>query len=91
MRAIEINDVRAGDLPRRDYATLWGRPPQAVSRELGIRLIRGLYAGWDIWSLGRMYVAAPEGADALTDPAVISAGTMADLIVKISETAGGTR
>lgn len=82
------------ELPQRDCATLWGSgrlTATPVTRELMTRIVRGLYEGWDVWPMGCLYVAAPQGADALTDPAVISAGSMGELIAKISETARSTR
>ena len=81
------------ELPQRDRAVLWGGRPagEPVTRELMTRIVRGLYEGWDVWPMGCLYVAAPQGADALTDPAVISAGSMGELIAKISETARSAR
>jgi len=55
------------------------------------RIVRGLYPDWDLWTLGCLYVAAPKGADALASPAVINAGSVAELIAMIAETAAGAR
>jgi hypothetical protein len=84
---VAVPDV--ADLPRRDRATLGAghAAPAPVTRELAARIMRGFCPGWDVWPLGSRFVAAPEGADALTDPAVVNAGSMGELIVKISETA----
>ena len=79
------------DLPRRDRAAYrrTTRPAAtAVTEDLALRIVRGLYAGWDVWRLGCLYVAAPGGADALTSPAVVNAGSLGEIIAKISMTAG---
>ena len=90
----EVAEPEAGNLPQRDRATYRATvraTPAPVPRELALRIVRGFYPDWNLWTLGCFYVAAPEGADALTDPSVVSAGSMAELIAMIAETAAGAR
>jgi len=93
-QAPEARQEDAGDLPRRDRATLWGAGRLAVTpvtRDLMTRIVRGFYPGWNVWPPGCLWVAAPEGADPLTDPAVIHADSATELIQMIAETAAGAR
>ena len=82
----------AGDLPRRDQAAWRGAPVRLtatpVTPDLAIRIVTGLYPGWDAWRLGGLYIAMPEGDDALTSPAVVNATSLGEIIVRISQAAG---
>lgn len=94
MNGTELAEPEAGNLPRRDCAAWRPAAPLTVTPvgpDLALRIVRGLYAGWDVWKLGCLYVAAPEGADALTDPDVVNAGSLGEIITRISDTRAGAR
>ena len=96
MNGPEVAEPDAGNLPRRLSAAYRGTARPAVTpvpREFGLRVIRGLCGGWDVLPprFGCLWVAMPHGADPLTDPSVIGADSVAEIIQMIAETAAGAR